>query len=432
MLGINFVDIEGKGEEILNYLSSSEEKMDEFERELSRIIGLESLKSQLRRWAKQMLIDEKRRSLSIQIGQRKPPHMAFLGNPGTGKTTIARLIGKLLHMVGSIPSNKVVEVQRTDLVAKYIGQTGAQTRAKIKEAEGGILFVDEAYRLMPTKLQTNDYGKEALEEMMSHMDKGNIVVIFAGYREEMQRVISANPGFRRRVTKFFYFDDFTCRELAKIAHLKMRDNTSPLYGFRLHESCTVARIAEKLKQESSVEQRREMNGGLVDLMLVNARESLDGRIDVSCKDINTLLTITLEDLVAGLRSMKEHKHLMNKDLTAEIKHDSNEELATKKVLEDFAAELRSIKRQQPKLHDSEEDLATRKVLEDLAAEVRLIKKQQQQPKGCNKMKKRGVMSFLFNDDNWGLSLIFSFICCWLLVITLICMDFLRKQKISLV
>ncbi|CAA0830204.1 AAA-type ATPase family protein / ankyrin repeat family protein [Striga hermonthica] len=380
MLGNNFVDIEGKGEEILNFLRGGEEKMDEFERimdefegELSRIIGLGSLKTQLRCWAKQMLIDEKRRSLSIKVGQRRPPHMAFLGNPGTGKTTIARLIGKLLHMVGSIPSSKVVEVQRTDLVAKYIGQTGAQTRAKIKEAEGGILFVDEAYRLMPTNLQTGDFGKEALEEMMSHMDKGNIVVIFAGYREEMQHLISANPGFRRRVTKFFYFDDFTCRELANIAHLKICDNRSPLYGFRLHESCTVARIAEKLKQESSVEQRREMNGGLVDLMLVNARESLDGRLDVSCRDINTLLTITLEDLVAGLRSMKEHKHLMNKDLAAEIKqlpkNDSEEDLAMRKVLEDFAAELRSIK-QQPK-HDSEEDLEMRKMLEDLAAEAHM-------------------------------------------------------------
>ncbi|GFP78821.1 protein cfxq homolog [Phtheirospermum japonicum] len=257
-------------------------KMDAFESELSKIAGLKGLKSQLRSWAKQLMMDERRRALGLKVGNRRPPHMAFLGNPGTGKTMVARLLGKLLHILDILPTDKVVEVQRTDLVAEYLGQTGHRTRDKIQEAEGGILFVDEAYRLMPPDLHYRDYGLEALEEIMSFMDGGKVVVIFAGYSHQMQRVISANEGFRRRVTKLFRFDDFTCKDLAKILRLKMSNNDqdSPLYGFKLHPSCTVPCIAESIRQGSTEKQCNEMNGGLVDVMLVNARENLDKRIDV--------------------------------------------------------------------------------------------------------------------------------------------------------
>ncbi|KAL3637766.1 hypothetical protein CASFOL_018214 [Castilleja foliolosa] len=285
--------------------ATMEDKLDAFEKELSNISGLKGLKSQLQSWLKQLMLDERRRALGLKVGIRTPPHMAFLGNPGTGKTMVARLLGKLLHILDIIPTEKVVEVQRTDLVAQYIGQTGSHTRAKIKEAEGGILFVDEAYRLMPANLHYRDYGLEALEEIMSFMDGGKVVVVFAGYSEQMERVISANPGFQRRVTKFFYFDDLTCTDLANILCLKMsismNDENSPLYGFKLHESCTVPCIELIIRRGSTEKQRNDMNGGLVDVMLVNARENLDRRIDVECGDIDDLTTIMLEDLRVGLR-----------------------------------------------------------------------------------------------------------------------------------
>ncbi|KAL7106444.1 hypothetical protein ACP275_07G114200 [Erythranthe tilingii] len=107
-----------------------ERKMDEFEDELSKIVGLNELKLRLRTWAKGLLMDEKRRAVGIKLGPRKPPHMVFLGNPGTGKTTIARILGKLLHSVGVLSSDKVVEVQRTDLVGEHIGHTGPKTKKK--------------------------------------------------------------------------------------------------------------------------------------------------------------------------------------------------------------------------------------------------------------------------------------------------------------
>ncbi|KAK6149342.1 hypothetical protein DH2020_016867 [Rehmannia glutinosa] len=284
--------------------SETKAKMDALENELSNIVGLHALKLQLRKWAKGMLLDERRCALGLKVGARRPPHMAFLGNPGTGKTMVARVLGKLLHMVGILPTDRVTEVQRTDLVGEFVGHTGPKTRRKIQEAEGGILFVDEAYRLIPMqKSDDKDYGLEALEEIMSVMDSGKVVVIFAGYSEPMKRVISSNEGFCRRVTKFFHFDDFSSKDLAKILYLKMSNQSehSLLYGFKLHPSCTVDAVAALIEQETTEKQRQEMNGGLIDPMLVNARENLDLRIDFECIDTDSLLTITSEDLAAGLQ-----------------------------------------------------------------------------------------------------------------------------------
>ncbi|KAL6221785.1 hypothetical protein ACLB2K_005180 [Fragaria x ananassa] len=288
--------------------SETKAKMDELENELSNIVGLQDLKAQLRKWAKGMLLDERRKALGLKVGVRRPPHMAFLGNPGTGKTMVARILGRLLYMVGILPTDKVTEVQRTDLVGEFVGHTGPKTRRKIKDAEGGILFVDEAYRLIPMqKADDKDYGLEALEEIMSVMDSGKIVVIFAGYSEPMKRVIASNEGFCRRVTKFFNFSDFSPEDLAKILHLKMNNQPeeSMLYGFKLHSSCSLEAVAELIRRGATEKQCKEMNGGLVDTMLVNARESLDLRLNFDCTDTEELRTITLEDLQAGLQILSQ-------------------------------------------------------------------------------------------------------------------------------
>ncbi|KAF5482034.1 hypothetical protein F2P56_002635 [Juglans regia] len=288
--------------------SETKAKMDELENEISNVVGLHELKVQLRKWARGMLLDERRRALGLKVGTRRTPHMAFLGNPGTGKTMVARILGRLLHMVGILPTDRVTEVQRTDLVGEFVGHTGPKTRRKIKEAEGGILFVDEAYRLIPMqKADDKDYGLEALEEIMSVMDSGKVVVIFAGYSEPMKRVIASNEGFCRRVTKFFNFNDFSSEELAKILHIKMNNQAddSLLYGFKLHPSCTEEAVAALIQRETTEKQRKEMNGGLVDPMLVNAREYLDLRLSFDCIDTDELCTLTIKDLEAGLRLLSQ-------------------------------------------------------------------------------------------------------------------------------
>lgn len=186
----------------------------------------------------------------------------------------------------------------------YCNKLTIEYCAQIKEAEGGILFVDEAYRLIPMqKADDKDYGLEALEEIMSVMDSGKVVVIFAGYSEPMKRVIASNEGFCRRVTKFFHFNDFSSEELAKILHIKMNNQSedSLLYGFKLHPSCTEEAVAALIQSETTEKQRKEMNGGLVDPTLVNAREYLDLRLSFDCIDTDELCTIALEDLKAGLR-----------------------------------------------------------------------------------------------------------------------------------
>ncbi|KAI5074334.1 hypothetical protein GOP47_0010295 [Adiantum capillus-veneris] len=267
-------------EKAMQVRESSQLKMDALEAELQQVIGLHDLKVQLRKWAKGMLLDDRRKALGLKVAVRRPPHMAFLGNPGTGKTMVARILGKLLHMVGVLPTDKVVEVQRTDLVGEFVGHTGPRTRKKIHEAEGGILFVDEAYRLMPLqKSDDKDYGLEALEEIMSIMDNGLVVVIFAGYAEPMKR------------------------ELGEMALLKMNAAgiESLMFGFRLHDNCTADAIAQLLDVETTEKQRQVLNGGLVWPMLINARENLDHRLGLDCCDVNELVTITSEDLRAGLR-----------------------------------------------------------------------------------------------------------------------------------
>ncbi|KAJ4963451.1 hypothetical protein NE237_023390 [Protea cynaroides] len=288
--------------------SEMKSKIDELEHELSKIVGLNELKVQLRKWMKGMVLDKKRRALGIQVSTPKAPHMAFLGNPGTGKTNVARILGKLFHTVGILPTDKVKEVQRTDLVGEFIGQTGPKTKKVIKEAEGGILFVDEAYRLIPVPCQrTKDFGLEALEEIMSVMDSGKIVTIFAGYTKPMKSLISSNEGLYRRVTKFFSFRDFSCEELAQILHLKMNNQAMScfLFGFKLHPECTLEVVAELIERETTVVQRQKMNGGLVDLMLINAKENLDLRLDFDSSDEEDLRTLTLEDLEVGLISLSQ-------------------------------------------------------------------------------------------------------------------------------
>ncbi|XP_031280606.1 uncharacterized protein LOC116139073 isoform X1 [Pistacia vera] len=238
----------------------------------------------------------------LKVGTKTSSH-GILGNPGTGKTMVARTLGRLLHSAGILRTPIVKEVQRTDLVGEYIGKTGPKTREKIKQAEGGILFVDEAYRLIPWERCGRDFGLEALEEIMSCMDSGKVLVIFAGYNEPMQRVISSNEGFSRRVTNIFKFKDLSCEELGNLLHIKMSNQAEDnlLYGFKLHSSCSENAIAELIQKETTKVQRMKMNGGLVDIMLNNGKENLDFRITDDCVESDELLTIKLEDFEAALR-----------------------------------------------------------------------------------------------------------------------------------
>lgn len=186
--------------------------------ELDSLIGLDSVKTQIRRM-RAVLLKNKGKTKDLNL------HMCFYGNPGTGKTKVARLIANILYELGVLPSNKLIETDRAGLVAEYIGQTAPKTHAKVQEAIGGVLFIDEAYTLSSSEESGNDFGKEAIAALLKDMEdyKGKFCVILAGYKEEMEDMISTNPGFDSRINRKIDFPDYTNDELIKIFKLMLKE-----------------------------------------------------------------------------------------------------------------------------------------------------------------------------------------------------------------
>lgn len=185
---------------------------------LNKLIGLENVKREIQQIV-QLIKFDKKRNEKLGITEKAKPsyHFAFIGNPGTGKTTVARLIGDIMYYSGVLEKGHLVETDRTDLVGSYIGHTEEKTKEIIESAQGGVLFVDEAYALASTS--SNDFGKEAINTLIKEMEdkRGDFIVILAGYRDEMRDLIQMNPGFQSRVNMEIIFDDYDTDELIDIA-----------------------------------------------------------------------------------------------------------------------------------------------------------------------------------------------------------------------
>lgn len=188
---------------------------------LDTLIGLQKIKLEIQELEALANFRKKR----IELGLPVTPstlHMVFSGNPGTGKTTVARLLGQIYCDIGILSENKVIEASRQDLVGEYIGHTAPKTQKLFEKALGGILFIDEAYSLFQAG---KDFGKEAIETLLKLMEdnRENIVVIIAGYPKEMGELLSSNPGLKSRFSKFLNFEDYNKEELLQI-YFNMVDN----------------------------------------------------------------------------------------------------------------------------------------------------------------------------------------------------------------
>lgn len=209
------------------YNQKTARSLDEALEELNELIGLDEVKQEVNRIVK-LVEYEKRRSymLSIEKSQQPSYHFAFSGNPGTGKTTVARIIGDIFTALGILETGQLVEVDRSDLVGGYMGQTAQKTREVIESAKGGVLFIDEAYALVAGKNDQSDYGSEALEVLIKAMEdyRNDFIVILAGYDEGMKELLKSNPGLSSRINMQVNFDDFSDLELLDIAKQQAESN----------------------------------------------------------------------------------------------------------------------------------------------------------------------------------------------------------------
>ena len=205
--------------------------LDEVDRELENIVGLDKVKDYVLRLKDSVQANQRRAQAGMKTGSVSM-HMIFAGNPGTGKTTIARLVGKYLKAIGALRGGQLVEVSRADLVGRYVGHTAPLTNQVIRSALGGVLFIDEAYSLYRGK--DDSFGLEAIDTLVKGMEdhRDDLVVILAGYSKEMEQFLTANSGLASRFPNKIEFPDYTGEELWRILELSAKGR-----GYRLAEGC---------------------------------------------------------------------------------------------------------------------------------------------------------------------------------------------------
>ena len=220
----SFIDDENKIDtesyEILNNRRSFDELMKEF----NQLIGLEEVKKNVNSMINLVKIQQLRKNKGIMNGDLSH-HLVFTGNPGTGKTTVARLIGEIYREIGVLKKGHLIETDRSGLVAGYIGQTALKVKKVTKEAYGGVLFIDEAYSLHVENSE-NDFGKEAIDTLLKEMEdnRDNLLVIVAGYEGPMRSFLQSNPGLQSRFNKFIDFEDYSSDDLYNIFELIAKKN----------------------------------------------------------------------------------------------------------------------------------------------------------------------------------------------------------------
>ena len=317
----------------------NEEALKEAMKEIMDLVGLENVKKDLKQnIAMARFMRAKNELLEDKGSKNTGPslHLVFTGNPGTGKTTVAREYAKVLHALGFIKKPKVHEVSRTDLVAGYVGQTAIKTRGEIEKAKGGVLFVDEAYALTISDAG-NDFGKEAIAELVAAMEnmRDDLVVIVAGYPEPMKRFIEANEGLKSRFQTYLNFEDYNIQELAQIMDYMLDDR-----GYEMEPGAKKLAV-EMLDEEMKASKKHFGNGRTVRNLVDKAEKHLAFRLDQTGmlkkgalpedEMKKALTTITLDDVkeitLSGVKTKNDNKggiiDFHGSDETKEVDNDKD-------------------------------------------------------------------------------------------------------------
>ena len=266
-----------------------QEVLDELNEEL---VGLIPVKTRIREIAALLLVDRLRNNLGLVSGH-PGLHMSFTGSPGTGKTTVAMKMADILYRLGYIRKGHLMTVTRDDLVGQYIGHTAPKTKEVLKQAMGGVLFIDEAYYLYKPDNE-RDYGAEAIEILLQVMEnqRDDIVVVFAGYKDRMNKFYESNPGLSSRVTNHVDFPDYTSKELLQIAKLMLEEQQ---YKFAPDADIVLLEYAERRMQQPHFANARSIRNAID-----RARMRQANRIFESGDKILTkadLVTIQSEDIL---------------------------------------------------------------------------------------------------------------------------------------
>ncbi|MCP9838483.1 CbbX protein [Cyanobium sp. N.Huapi 1H5] len=267
------------------------EVLDQLDREL---IGLRPVKARIREIAALLVINRARTQVGLDTA---PPslHMSFTGRPGTGKTTVAERMSKILHGLGYVRKGHVVTATRDDLVGQYIGHTAPKTREMLKKAMGGVLFIDEAYYLYRPENE-RDYGAEAIEILLQVMEnnRNDLVVIFAGYKERMDVFYQSNPGLSSRVANHIDFPDYTATELLAIAQLILAAEN---YRFSPEASAAFAEYIQRRMQLPFFANARSIRNAIDRSRMRQANRLFSGMGRALTK--TDLMTIEAEDITAS-------------------------------------------------------------------------------------------------------------------------------------
>lgn len=300
-----------------NKIVAPEKTLDELLKEVDALIGLEGVKKSIHENITYLNFTKLRKEKGFDDGSTISLHSVFTGNPGTGKTTVVKKLGKIYQKMGLLSKGHVYEVDRSVLVGEYIGQTAPKVKKAIDEARGGILFIDEAYALARSGEDSKDYGKEVIEILIKEMSDGpgDLAVVVAGYPKEMNTFIDSNPGLKSRFSEYFHFDDYLPEELYQIA----------LYAAE-HKQLTVASEAQEYLKEQLTDAYRKRdssfgNARFVYGVIEEAKQDMGLRLmkseNMDALTKEDLSTITLADLksVFLANEKKKLKLLVNeKDL----------------------------------------------------------------------------------------------------------------------